>query len=555
MGHETPKTPLAASAATWALELTGWPSVNGTADEAAFARRLRDKLAARPMLADAADRVWTIPVPEDPLGRASVAALVPGSGARTVLLTGHFDTVRTDDYGDLQALALQPAALRAALLERLDHGSSGSTEARALADLRGGAFLLGRGLLDMKAGLAAGLAVLEAWAADGSAREGNLLFLAVPDEEASSAGARSAARALPAQLAARGLTLEAAINLDALLDDGDGAKGRCVALGTVGKLLPSALVVGRPTHAANAFAELNAGALMAAIVAEVEWAAGLTERAGGEMAAPPTLLGLSDHRPAYDVTTPERVWAYWNVMTLGRDPAEVLDRFAALARRALKRSLRSLRGRAGGRCCELEAEAEVPVLTFAELRREVGGRVELAAVAREVAARGLDLPEQCRLITERLWAASGRAGAGVVIGLASMPYLPARLEGEPGARLRAAAQRAARRVAARHGISIGLCGYFPGISDMSFLGQVDAAAVPAIAANTPAWGAGIDWPEGMPALGVPTVNIGPWGRDYHTPLERLHAPYAFEVLPELLLATVREILAGGDVQACGGVHR
>jgi arginine utilization protein RocB len=553
MGHETPKTPLAASAATWALELTGWPSVNGTADEAAFAPRLRDKLATRPMLTGRADRVWTIPVPQDPLGRASVAALVPGSGARTVLLTGHFDTVRTDDYGDLQALALQPTALRAALLERLEDGSAGSTEALARTDLRGGAFLPGRGLLDMKAGLAAGLAALEAWAVDGSAREGNLLFLAVPDEEASSAGARSAARALPAQLAARGLTLEAAINLDALLDDGDGAQGRCVALGTVGKLLPSALVVGRPAHAANALGGLNAGALMAAIVAEVEWAAALTERADGETAAPPTLLGLSDHRPAYDVTTPERVWAYWNVMTLGRDPAEVLDRFAALARRALARSLRSLRGRAGGRRHELETE--VPVLTFAELRREVGGRVELAGMAREVAARGLDLPEQCRLITERLWAASGRTGAGVVIGLASMPYLPARLEGEPGARLKAAAQRAARRVAARHGTSIGFCGYFPGISDMSFLGQVDAAAVPAIAANTPAWGAGIDWPEGDPSLGVPTVNIGPWGRDYHTPLERLHAPYAFEVLPELLLATVREILAGGDAQACGGVQR
>lgn len=553
MSHETPKTPLAASAATWALELTGWPSVNGTADEAAFARKLRDKLGTRPMLAGAADRVWTIPVPKDPLGRASVAALVPGSGARTVLLTGHFDTVRTDDYGDLQALALQPIALRTALLERLEHGSAGATEARALADLRNGAFLPGRGLLDMKAGLAAGLAALEAWAADGSAREGNLLFLAVPDEEASSAGARSAVRALPAQLAARGLTLEAAINLDALLDDGDGAEGRCVALGTVGKLLPSALVVGRPAHAANALAGLNAGALMAAIAAEVEWAAGLTERAGGETAAPPTLLGLSDHRPAYDVTTPERVWAYWNVMTLGRDPAEVLDRFAALARRALARSLRSLRGRTGARCYELEAE--VPVLTFAELRREVGGRVALEEVAREVAAHGLDLPEQCRLITERLWAASGRTGAGVVIGFASMPYLPTRLKGEAGAGLEAAVRHAARHVEVRHHTSIGLCGYFPGISDMSFLGQVDAATVPAIAANTPAWGAGIDWPEGMPALGVPTVNIGPWGRDYHTPLERLHAPYAFEVLPELLLATVREILEGGAAQACGGVHR
>ncbi len=97
-------------------------------------------------------------------------------------------------------------------------------------------------------------------------------------------------------------------------------------------------------------------------------------------------------------------------------------------------------------------------------------------------------------------------------------------------------------VAARYRTSIGTCGHFPGISDMSFLGQVDAAAVPAIAANTPAWGHGIAWPSGQTALGVPIVNAGPWGRDYHTPLERLHTGYACTVLPDLLLEIVRGVL-------------
>jgi arginine utilization protein RocB len=38
------------------------------------------------------------------------------------------------------------------------------------------------------------------------------------------------------------------------------------------------------------------------------------------------------------------------------------------------------------------------------------------------------------------------------------------------------------------------------------------------------------------------VNAGPWGRDYHTRLERLHIGYACEVLPGLLLSLIREIL-------------
>ena len=45
--------------------------------------------------------------------------LVRGSGADTVVLTGHYDTVTVADYGDLQALATRPDALGLALAERL----------------------------------------------------------------------------------------------------------------------------------------------------------------------------------------------------------------------------------------------------------------------------------------------------------------------------------------------------------------------------------------------------------------------------------------------------
>jgi arginine utilization protein RocB len=56
-----------------------------------------------------------------------------------------------------------------------------------------------------------------------------------------------------------GLSFEGAINLDSLVDEGDGEIGRSVALGTIGKLLPSALVVGQAVHASNSLQGLNAG--------------------------------------------------------------------------------------------------------------------------------------------------------------------------------------------------------------------------------------------------------------------------------------------------------
>lgn len=532
---------LAARAQAWALELVARPSVTGTAEEAAFASWLAERLAALPAFSAEGGGVWTIPVPGCPLGRASVAALARGRGARTIVLTGHFDTVRTDDYGDLAPLATRPSPLREALVDRLQSPGK-AAEALALADLESGRFLPGRGLLDMKAGLAAGLAAIEAFAA-APPGDGSLLFLAVPDEETSSAGARSVARALPELAQRLGLSLEAAVNLDALVDAGDGSAGRRVALGSVGKLLPSAFVVGRSTHAADALHGLNAAALAAALTARIEWAPELTERTVDEVAAPPTLLGLSDGRLTYDVTTPERAWAYWNVMIHRRRPAELLETFARVCQQAAQSFVGDLGRRAG------VGMPDVPVITFAALRHQVlaagGAPAEkgLAAVAADAATRGLDLPGQCRLITEHLWIASRRTGPAVVVGFASMPYLPVELRGGSGRRLARAVELAVDRVGSRHGQAIGVCRYFPGISDMSFLGQVDAAAMPDIAANTPAWGHGIAWPDGPPTPGLPIVNAGPWGRDYHTPLERLHTGYAFEVLPELLLEIVRGLWA------------
>ena len=78
--------------------------------------------------------------------------------------------------------------------------------------------------------------------------------------------------------------------------------------------------------------------------------------------------------------------------------------------------------------------------------------------------------------------------------------------------------------------------FFPGISDLSFLGgQVSEEEQFELMLNTPAGGqrAGFDY-SAAAGLALPVVNIGPWGRDYHQRNERLYTPYAFEVLPELL---------------------
>lgn len=519
-----------AAARHWALTMTARRSVTGTADEASFAPWLAAELTRAFPRAE----VWSFPVaPGDP--RFCVAMLLRGQGARTLVLTGHFDTVTLADYGDLEPLATDVDRLGPALLTRLQAKAATAAAMRARDDLTRGDFLPGRGLLDMKAGLAAGLAVCATFAGDA----GNLLFLAVPDEEANSAGARAAAPMLPEIARTRGLELVGAVNLDAIADDGDGSAGQAIALGTIGKLLPFAFVVGRSTHAGFPLAGVNAAVLAAAIAAEVEWAPDLTDAAAG--GTPPSLLMLRDGKAGYDVTTPGTAFAAFNVLTVVRGPAEVLAAFVALCAAGGARVLAALQARAPA----ADLPAALPVLRFSALNAEVRARdPEAHAAARTGLPPDTALPDLCRIVTARLWQASGRTGPAVVTGFGSMPYLPTQLSDRPEARrLHRAAARAAAQTAQDHVTPIRLDAVFAGISDMSFLGEADEAALSVIAAETPVWGGAIAWPAQGGIAGLPIVNAGPWGRDYHTPLERMHVRYGFEVLPDLLSVLVRDMLA------------
>ena len=546
----TPDASLARRARETALELTSWPSVTGTPGEAEFPGRLAELLRRIPYFAAHPGDLTLTPVPGGAHQRRNLFALARGSGARTVILAGHFDVVGVDDYGDLAPLAGESEELRVALVSRL---RAAGGHPLALADLEGGGFLPGRGMLDMKSGLAAGIAVLEEFCARG-APIGNLLLIATPDEENRSEGMRAAAAALPAYLAGRGLTAELAVNLDATCDNGDGAQGRTVFMGSIGKSLLSALVVGKESHACYPFDGVSAAYLAAALVTAFEWAPGLSETTDGELAAPPAALGLKDLKTQYNVTTPGRAWAFWNVLAHRRGARGTMAAALEIARDAVARSTAQMRARAAAvGAAAASAWDEIETLTFAECFARAGAadpgfparfKVEAGRMARE---DRLDFPARSLALTELAWNAAGARHPAVILGFASLPYPAIAWRRDArGRRLEASVAAGVASAARRCGVAIGAAGFFPGISDMSFLGPVDTADLAAGAGQTPLWGAGIDWDlsaGGTP--GIPVINAGPWGRDYHHWLERAHEDYAFRVLPVLVRAIADEILAGG----------
>jgi arginine utilization protein RocB len=495
---------LSARAKELALEFTSWASVTGSSGEVAFAERLVEALRHF-------DQNWLQKIEGDSFGRSNVFALKRGRSSHTIVLTGHFDVVPVANYGSLQGLAFDPLRLLPASIARL---KATGENPKALADFESGDFLPGRGLLDMKAGLAAGLAAMEAYQGEAS-----LLFIAVADEEERSAGARSAAAHLADIARAEGLAIKLIINLDAISDQGDGKAARVVTTGSIGKQLLSAFVVGKETHAGYPQDGVNAAYIAAELVCALEMAPELSETTGAEIAAPPTALSAKDLKQGYNVTTPGFAFAYWNTLQHRRSGGDVLAIAKSLAAAAIKK-------------VEARTAEKIRLMDFAVLASLVAAD-EVDSIKRVVAAQAqLDFPEQSRRVTQMLWESAGLLGPAVVLGFASIPYPAVSLRDE---KLEAVILRALQS----HGI--GQVKYFAGISDMSFFGEA-SGDLDAVAANTPIWGTSFVMPE--PA-GYPTINLGPWGRDYHHWLERLHAPYAFEVLPRALLSVIEALAKAG----------
>jgi arginine utilization protein RocB len=488
---------LAARAHKIALDLTSLPSVTGSADEVQFAVRLTSYFKHF-------DKVWLSLIENDAAGRSNVFALKRGRSNKAIVLTGHFDVVSIEDFGRLQDLAFQSEKLLPAIIAKLK--ASGENP-EALSDFESGNFLPGRGLLDMKAGLAAGIAAAEFYKGELS-----ILFLGVSDEEERSAGARSAASELKRVADENDLEIKLVINLDAISDQSDGTAGRVVTYGSIGKQLVTAFVQGKQTHAGYPQDGVNAAYVAAELVTEFELAADLSETTVGETAAPPTALYAKDLKQGYNVTTPAQAFVYWNTMQHKRSPSEVFELVMAHAKQAVDRA-------------KLRTGHNIELISYAELEKRAGRNATKQDAS-------FNLPEQSRLAMMEMVAATHLAKPTVIMGFGSIPY-PAVLMSDQ--KLRAAIENAVKP------FGIGAVNYFAGISDMSFFGEA-SGDLSVIAANTPIWGTGFTMPE---AAGYPCINLGPWGRDYHQWLERLHAPYAFEVLPLALLAVIDAVASLG----------
>ena len=233
--------------------LTQVPSIVNTPGEKAMAQSLFQRISSLPYFTKNPAQVLLAPTVGDELERYNVLAFVRGTkqiSNKTVILMGHIDTVGIEDYSHLKEVACDPDALMAALeKEKLPELER--------QHLTSGEWLFGRGVLDMKGGVASHLYLLKYYSEHPEELSGNLVFVGECDEEDSSHGILSALKNLKDWQKKYGFDYQAAICSDFVAPRFQGDENRYIYKGTVGKLLPSFFITGSETHVGSCFEGLD----------------------------------------------------------------------------------------------------------------------------------------------------------------------------------------------------------------------------------------------------------------------------------------------------------
>jgi arginine utilization protein RocB len=490
----------------------------------------------------------------DELERYNVMAYVKGTktnSSKTVILMGHIDTVGIEDYQRLQDIACDSDKLKTALIEE-------DQNAAIQDQLESDDWLFGRGVLDMKSGVASHLYLLKYYSEHPDKLAGNLIFIAACDEEDSSHGILSAIHTLKEWKTKYGFDYIAAINGEFVSPRYEGDPNRYIYKGTVGKLLPSFYITGAETHVGSGFEGLDPNFLAAELTRNIEYNPEFCDEAHGETTMPPVALKQTDLKPFYTVQTALSAYVYYNFFIYSWTPAEVLTRLKQTATETFEDSLYLLKQRYIEYCKRSgEPYKALPwtprVFTYQEMYKhlllEYGHEFEdhmNDSTASLLKDTELDSRMFSLRVVEEAWKWMKDKSPTIILFYSSLysPRVNMEDKNENEIRLSEALKGAIDTISPSYDQPIVTRHFFPYISDMSFINMSDnEEEIEAVVNNTPAWGSkiNIDFND-IRSINVPVINIGPYGFDAHKKYERMEITYSTEVVPNLTIEVIKRLL-------------
>lgn len=516
-------------------EVVSWKSMTLTDGEREFPSKIYAKLAEVTYFRDNPNHLG---LHDADLGRRFLTALYKHPSAKeTIVLISHFDTVNTEEYGDLEEYAYKPEELTKLLLTRMNE-----LPEDARRDLQSGEYLFGRGTMDMKMGLVMHMGLLEKAAAENWPI--NLLLLTVPDEEVNSSGMRAAVTKLLELKDEYGLTYKLFLNGEPVFTQEPGDKNYYVYSGSIGKIMPSALFYGKETHVGEPLSGITAPYIASFLTQRMEWNRTLQERVMGEKTPLPVTLQQKDLKLEYSVQTPYRAAALYNVFLMKRNAEEIMDIFEQVAVDAARACYQAYLDI----CREQSAEpvGGVRVLRFEELIKHATkkfGTKKVEAIKEAIHANSdWDDREKSFRIVDTLMIQCQELAPAIVL-LFAPPYYPA-VNSSDDELVKQCVAYVKEQGLAKFDLPVKQIHYFNGISDLSYVNYRDEGeGWTTFQANTPVWGRSYSIPFAeMTQLQAPVLNVGPLGKDAHKRTERLNVNSAFEEVPALVESMIKMMM-------------
>lgn len=530
-------------------------SIVNTPGEKDMAQSLYNLVSSLAYFKQNPDQVLLAQTVDDELERYNVLAFVRGTkkaGNKTVILMGHIDTVGIEDYTQLKELACRPDGLMAALeKEELPEIVKGH--------LNSGEWLFGRGVLDMKGGVASHLYLLKYYSEHPEELAGNLVFIGECDEEDGSHGILSALKTLKAWREKYGFEYVAAICSDFASPRYAGDEKRYIYKGTVGKLLPSFFITGAETHVGSCFEGIDPNFIAAELTRQINYNPELSNEAYGETPSPPVSLKQTDLKPTYTVQTALAAYVYYNFFIHSWSPKDVLDKLKEQAEVAFANALAAFKSRHRAYCAGSgEPYQEVPwqprVYTYEEFNRlllqEHGDRYQehmSRFKERLLLDTGLDTRMFAARVVEEAWKWMKDQSPAIILFYSSLysPRIEVTGKDDREKALIEALEQAVQYVQPHYGHDIVVRNFFPYISDMSFVAlSDDEEGIQAVCNNNPGWGTKhyVEYRD-IRDINVPVINIGPYGYDAHKKYERMEMAFSLDMVPNLTNQVILNILA------------
>ncbi|MED1599944.1 M20/M25/M40 family metallo-hydrolase [Alkalihalophilus marmarensis] len=526
-------------------ELTAVESVVGTSKEVEMGEKIEELVNQIEYFKAHPEAVCRIPIKDDHWNRFSVTAVYEGNpnDSSAYVLLSHFDVVGVDDFGQYKDLAFNHHRYTKQLEQLEDLSEDAAT------DLATGEWLFGRGVMDMKAGLAVQLAVMSD--AIENRKPINLILLATPDEERNSEGMLAAVEWLAELRQTKGYDQMVGICSEPSFTSFPGDQSKYVYTGSVGKMLPLVCAVGLETHVGEPLAGVNASWMISEVVSEMELSDRFYEQSGEEIVPPPTVLRLADLKYEYNVQTPTFAYATFNILTYTKTVQDVLNE----VNEVVSESANTINQRLSGRYQTYKVKRQHPavsVYTYGELK-ERGTALygesftgQLESISKRVYQNGGDTRDVTIALAKEVGDYFVDLAPFYLVMLAPPFYPSVRLEEKNAdeAALLYEVGELQKWTEETFGENISRMHYFPGLSDVSY-GKMDKdlKVKQTLEREMPALSNGYDLPiTAIQSLQMATVNIGPYGKDAHKRTERLHLPFFTDVTPYMLMRFIDQMI-------------